>query len=184
VIDREASPSFGAPERHAAFGELPRPRSRRATRERVLAALDRMEPPAFASLRTRELHSPDAVRLGEPWVGGGSAGARAGRTRSRARWRRGRRIAQRSTSLRRRLSEGASLQWVKRVTSERVSAAPPRVNIGAMRPKAPLLRGEDWRPKRASAHWRSVLPRAQMGSTCDVTRMSRRRPGFSRMPGA
>lgn len=53
VIDREASPSFGARERRAAFDEMLGATVRPATRERVLvlAALDRIDPPAFASLR-------------------------------------------------------------------------------------------------------------------------------------
>jgi pimeloyl-ACP methyl ester carboxylesterase len=51
LIDREASPSFGAPERRATFDEMLRPRAQPATRVQVLAALDRIDPPAFAALR-------------------------------------------------------------------------------------------------------------------------------------
>jgi pimeloyl-ACP methyl ester carboxylesterase len=51
VIDLEASPSFGATERRAAFEEFLGARARPATREQVLAALGRIDPPAFAALR-------------------------------------------------------------------------------------------------------------------------------------
>jgi pimeloyl-ACP methyl ester carboxylesterase len=60
VIDREASPSFGARERRAAFDEMLGATARPATRERVLAALDRIDPPAFAALRRSLFEFRDA----------------------------------------------------------------------------------------------------------------------------
>jgi pimeloyl-ACP methyl ester carboxylesterase len=51
LLDREAAPAFGSAERRAAFEALLGPSARPGTRERVLAALDRIDPPAFAALR-------------------------------------------------------------------------------------------------------------------------------------
>ncbi len=48
---REASPSFGRAEQQKIFAKLLEPEARPATRERVLAALARLDPPAFAALR-------------------------------------------------------------------------------------------------------------------------------------
>jgi pimeloyl-ACP methyl ester carboxylesterase len=51
MIAREAAPTFGATERRAAFAEMLGTAARPGTRSRVLASLDRMDPPAFAALR-------------------------------------------------------------------------------------------------------------------------------------
>lgn len=51
MVEREASPSFGAAERHAELEGMLGPKVKPATRQVVLASLDRMDPPAFAALR-------------------------------------------------------------------------------------------------------------------------------------
>jgi pimeloyl-ACP methyl ester carboxylesterase len=51
VIVREASPSFGAAQRRAIFEEMLGAKARPATRAQVLAALGRIDPPAFSALR-------------------------------------------------------------------------------------------------------------------------------------
>lgn len=51
AVRREASPGFGAAERDRAFSEMLGPAARPSTRERVLAWLARLDPPAYAALR-------------------------------------------------------------------------------------------------------------------------------------
>lgn len=51
VARKEAAPGFGAPEIRAAFAEMLGPSARPATRERVLASVSRLDPPAYAALR-------------------------------------------------------------------------------------------------------------------------------------
>jgi pimeloyl-ACP methyl ester carboxylesterase len=51
ILEREAAPAFGSAARRATFEELLGPGARPETRARVLAALDRIDPPAFAALR-------------------------------------------------------------------------------------------------------------------------------------
>jgi pimeloyl-ACP methyl ester carboxylesterase len=51
VVQREASPSFGAAEQHAELEGMLGPNARPATRRFLLASLARMDPPAFAALR-------------------------------------------------------------------------------------------------------------------------------------
>ncbi|HTN53152.1 MAG TPA: alpha/beta hydrolase [Anaeromyxobacter sp.] len=60
-IAREASPGFGKAERRAVFEQLLDGYARPATRTQVLAALDRMDPAAFAQLR-RSVAELDAPR--------------------------------------------------------------------------------------------------------------------------
>ncbi|GEJ57793.1 alpha/beta fold hydrolase [Anaeromyxobacter diazotrophicus] len=60
VVDREASPSFGASARRADFAEALGPRARPATRQTVLASLERMDPAAFAPLRRALFELRDA----------------------------------------------------------------------------------------------------------------------------
>jgi pimeloyl-ACP methyl ester carboxylesterase len=60
VIEREASPSFDLRERRAVFEKVLAPSAKPATRERVLADLDRLDPPAFAALRRSLFEFRDA----------------------------------------------------------------------------------------------------------------------------
>jgi pimeloyl-ACP methyl ester carboxylesterase len=60
LVEREASPSFGAAERRAALEGMLGPKARPATRQAVLASLDRMDPPAFAALRRSMFSLRDA----------------------------------------------------------------------------------------------------------------------------
>ena len=60
VIEREASPSFGALQRRAMFEEMLGAKARPATRAQVLAALGRIDPPAFSALRRSMFQFRDA----------------------------------------------------------------------------------------------------------------------------
>jgi pimeloyl-ACP methyl ester carboxylesterase len=51
VVRKESSPSFGPAQLRDAFVEMLGPEARPATRERVLASLARLDPPAFPALR-------------------------------------------------------------------------------------------------------------------------------------
>jgi len=60
AVDREASPSFGAPERRAAFDEMLGPRAKPGTRQAILSSVDRIDPPAFSALRRSMFDFRDA----------------------------------------------------------------------------------------------------------------------------
>ncbi len=86
VVARETAPSFGAADRRAAFEEMLK-EAKPSTRQQVLAALDRIDPPAFGLLRKAMFELADAparyapyhgpaVALeegGRPWPGSASA---------------------------------------------------------------------------------------------------------------
>ena len=64
TLRQEASPAFGGAERRQLFSEMLAPDARPETRARVLAALDRMDPPAFAALRRSMATFSAADRIG------------------------------------------------------------------------------------------------------------------------
>jgi pimeloyl-ACP methyl ester carboxylesterase len=68
VVTRETAPTFGAAERRAVFAEMLE-EARPETRERVLASLDRIDPPAFGLLRKALLELVDAGARYAPYRG-------------------------------------------------------------------------------------------------------------------
>jgi pimeloyl-ACP methyl ester carboxylesterase len=72
TIAEETSPLFGAAQVRAAFEEMLGPRARPATRERVLASVQRLDPPAFGLLR-RSMFEFRAKERYEPYRGPATA---------------------------------------------------------------------------------------------------------------
>lgn len=68
LVARETAPSFGAAERHAVFEEMLQ-QARPGTRERVLASLDRLDPPAFGLLRKAIFELVDGPARYAPYRG-------------------------------------------------------------------------------------------------------------------
>ncbi|MFL5264905.1 MAG: alpha/beta fold hydrolase [Anaeromyxobacteraceae bacterium] len=64
ALRQEASPAFGKAEQRQLFSEMLAPDAKASTRERVLASLDRMDPPAFAALRRSMATFSAADRVG------------------------------------------------------------------------------------------------------------------------
>lgn len=67
-LAKEQSPSFDAAARRAAISESLGPKAKPATRERVLASLERIDPPAYAALR-RSMAEIDARASFAPYRG-------------------------------------------------------------------------------------------------------------------
>jgi pimeloyl-ACP methyl ester carboxylesterase len=79
LVARETGPGFGAAERRAVFEEMLAP-ARPATRAKVLASLDRIDPPAFGKLRKALLEFVDGKARYAPYHGPAAAIEVAGAT--------------------------------------------------------------------------------------------------------
>ncbi len=68
VVARETAPTFGAADRRAAFDDMLK-EAKPATRQQVLASLDRIDPPAFGLLRKAMFELVDAAARYAPYHG-------------------------------------------------------------------------------------------------------------------